>query len=149
MGTYQVIVDANDGAGGSASVAVNIEITQPNNPPVLPDTTLELSVDSDETNVGEPVSATDADAGDTITYSLGGEDLTHFRVDPSTGQITRASETTAGSYAITVTATDGAGAADSVEVTIAVIQRTVRRCFPTVRRWHGQRGWARRMSGCR
>ena len=35
-----------------------------------------------------PVSAKDVDAGDTLTYSLGGEDSASFGIDSSTGLIT-------------------------------------------------------------
>ena len=47
------------------------------------------------TNIGDPISATDADEtgdaaiefGNTLTYKLGGEDADKFDIDPSTGQL--------------------------------------------------------------
>ena len=75
-----------------------------------------------DTDVGEPVEATDAD-NDTRTYTLGGADATSFAVDDSSGQITTIAgvnydyEETA-SYTVTVTADDGNGATDTIEVTI-------------------------------
>ena len=46
------------------------------------------------THVGAPVTATDADAGDTITYSLGGTNAASFAISASTGQISVASGVT-------------------------------------------------------
>ena len=73
--------------------------------------------------IGGPVAATDADAGDTLVYSLGGADAASFNIDRATGQLrTKATldfETKA-SYTVTVTATDDVGADDSIEVTITV-----------------------------
>ena len=34
-------------------------------------------------NIGAPVAATDADAGDTLTYTLGGTDMASFAIDPA------------------------------------------------------------------
>ena len=58
------------------------------------------------------------------TYTISGDDAASFEIWPS-GQITVAPDTaidyeTKTSYSVTVTATDAAGASDSVEVTIAV-----------------------------
>ena len=75
-------------------------------------------------NVGAPVTATDADAGDTLGYTLGGADVASFDFVETTGQI----RTKAGvsydheakaSYTVTVTATDGTATADA-SVTISV-----------------------------
>ena len=76
------------------------------------------------TSVGAPVTATDEDAGDTLTYGLEGADASSFEIDAD-GQITVGAGTVldheAGrSYAVTVTATDGLGLTDSVEVTVTV-----------------------------
>ena len=38
-------------------------------------------------NIGEPVTATDSDDGDTLTYSLQGTDSGSFTINSSTGQI--------------------------------------------------------------
>ena len=46
------------------------------------------------TAVGAVVTATDPDAGDTLTYSLSGTDASSFSIDSSTGQISVASGTT-------------------------------------------------------
>ena len=76
------------------------------------------------TNVGDPVAATDADAGDTLAYSLGGLDAASFAIDDN-GQITVGAGTmldaegTQATYMVTVTASDGV-ANDSIDVTITV-----------------------------
>ena len=73
-------------------------------------------------NIGDPVSATDAD-GDTLTYSLSDIDASKFSIISSSGQLqTREaldyeSKT---SYAVTVAVFDSFGGSDSISVTINV-----------------------------
>ena len=80
-------------------------------------------------NVGEPVEA--VDLGDTLTYSLAGDDAGHFGIEFGTGQILTKDSLdydAQGSYLVTVQVTDGAddGGAedtsidDTIEVTIRV-----------------------------
>ena len=75
--------------------------------------------------VGAPVTAMDADAGDTLTYTLGGTDAASFDINPATGQITVGAgtmldfEATQNTYMVTVTASDGTDS-DSIDVTITV-----------------------------
>ena len=38
-------------------------------------------------NIGSAVSATDADSGDTLTYTLGGTDASSFSIVSSSGQL--------------------------------------------------------------
>ena len=74
-------------------------------------------------NVGAPVEATDADAGDTLTYSLGGQDAASFDINPATGQLmTRAALDfeTKTSYRVVVKATDPSAASVTITVTITV-----------------------------
>ena len=76
-------------------------------------------------NVGDPVTATDLDSGDTLTYTLGGTDAESFDIDSATGQITVGQGTTLdadtkATYTVIVTATDQAGAIDAITVTITV-----------------------------
>lgn len=83
------------------------------------------------TNIGTPISATDAD-NDTLTYSLGslggpigasGSDAAAFRIVSTTGQLqTRAAldyETKA-SYTFIVSVSDSRGGTDSISVTINI-----------------------------
>ncbi len=88
-------------------------------------------------SVGARVTATDADEGDVLTYSLSGADADDFDIDPATGQIrTRAvlvynpdpDMADENEYTVTVSVHDGFGAGYSpstasdatIEVTIAV-----------------------------
>ena len=73
--------------------------------------------------VGDPVTATDDNAGDILTYTLGGDDGDSFAIDVTNGQVmTKAAldEETTPSYSVTVTATDPFGANDVITVTITV-----------------------------
>ena len=75
-------------------------------------------------NVGAAVTATDADTGDTLTYTLGGTDAASFDIVSSSGQIQTKTGVTydheaKASYAVTVTASDSTDTADAT-VTISV-----------------------------
>ncbi len=126
--TYTVTVVADDGAD-TASIAVSIEATAapPNNPPVFSQgATATRTVRDDAAsgaNIGSPVTATDADAGDTITYSLEGTDAASFAIVASSGQIqARAAldASTKSTYSVTVRATDSRGGSATIAVTITV-----------------------------
>ena len=76
------------------------------------------------TNIGDAVAATDPDAGDSLTYTLGStDDDGHFAIDSKTGQLK-----TSGaldyesqiSYLVAVTASDSGGLTASIAVTITV-----------------------------
>ena len=76
-------------------------------------------------NVGDAVTATDADTGDTLTYTLEGTDAASFDIVSTSGQIrTKAGVTydyeTTSSYSVTVKADDGNGGTDTIAVTIDV-----------------------------
>ena len=74
-------------------------------------------------NIGAPVMATDADAGDTLTYTLGGTDMASFDIDGATGQLkTKAvlDFETKDSYTVEVVADDGNGGTNTMTVTITV-----------------------------
>ena len=97
-----------------------------NNAPAFDAETASISVDENAeamAAVGDPVVATDVNEEE-LAYTITGDDAASFEIWPS-GQITVAPDTaidyeTKTSYSVTVTATDAAGASDSVEVTIAV-----------------------------
>ena len=77
------------------------------------------------TNIGAPVTATDADtdSGDTLTYSLSGRDAASFAIIASSGQLqtkTALNYENKPRYSLTVTAADLSGASDSIKVTITV-----------------------------
>ena len=126
--TYTLTITASDGKGGSASITVTINVTDitENRPPVFADgSSTTRSVDENtasSVNIGSAVTATDPDS-DTLTYSLGGTDVTSFSLNSGTGQL----QTSAAldyekksSYTVTITATDGKGGNASIAVTINV-----------------------------
>ena len=74
-------------------------------------------------NIGAPVTATDADTSDTLSYTWGGTDALSFSIINSTGQLRTSAPLnyeTQSSYAVTVSVSDGNGGADSINVTINV-----------------------------
>ena len=76
------------------------------------------------TKIGEPVTATDPD-GDTLTYTLGGDDAASFAIDAATGQFTTVAaldHETKASYTVTVTAADESGATADIKVIITVTE---------------------------
>ena len=103
--------------------------TPSNNAPVFSPTSTTRTVEENSaagTNVGAVIpEATDADSGDTLTYSMEGTDATSFAFDASTRQITTITgvtynfEATKNSYSVTVKASDGTASA-TIAVTIDV-----------------------------
>ena len=128
--TYTVTVIADD-TKDRASITVSIEATAapPNNPPVFEGASTTRTVregTATGTSIGSPVRATDADTGDTLTYSLEGTDAASFSIVPTSGQIqTRAAldASTKSTYSVTVRATDSRGGSDTIDVTITVTAR--------------------------
>ena len=114
-----------DHPGLTLDITIPAEIT--NNTPVFIDGTQATRAVAENTasgvNIGNAIAATDADSGDTLTYSLGGTNAAIFAVDSTTGQLkTKAAldyETKA-SYSVTVSVSDGNGGSDTIPVTINV-----------------------------
>ena len=78
------------------------------------------------TNIGAVIpEATDADSGDTLTYSMEGPDAASFNFNASTRQITTKAGVTydheaKSSYSVTIKVDDGHGGMDTVAVTITI-----------------------------
>ena len=130
--TYTVIVTADDGTE-IARITVSIDVTAgpPNNVPVFSEgasaTRTVARSAAAGTAIGRPVRATDADAGDTLTYSLGGTDEASFDIVSTSGQIrTKAGVTlTAGTtYTVEVVVSDTKDEA-RITVTINVIDNSL------------------------
>ena len=134
--SYTVTVSVRDSkdSNGDAdevtddTITVTIQVANLNEAPVFPTSETGMRSVYENTvagmNIGVPVAATDDD-NDTLTYSL--DDGIHadsFSIDASSGQLlTKAAldyEKGTISYTVTVTATDPAGADDSITVTITV-----------------------------
>ena len=109
------------------STTLPLEVLPPlNSPPVFKDggNTVRTIAENTAagTNIGDPVSATDQDVDDTLTYTLGGTDAASFAVDNKTGQLkTKAAldYETKSSYAVTLTVSDGL-ATDTITITINI-----------------------------
>ena len=125
-GSVTVTIDANAayaiGTGGSATVnVINV-----NEPPEFPSETNDRTIPENtaaDQNIGTPVSATDPDAGETLTYTLGGNDATSFGIVATSGQLQTKTDLdyeTKPSYTVTVTATDQGHLSDITTVTITV-----------------------------
>ena len=152
-GVYEVVLKATDESGLVDTITVSITVTDRNEAPSTP---MEASGDAPTpdannapefpttedgtrsvaentatgTDIGAPVAATDDDAGDTLTYTLGGADAASFDIEDTTGQLMTmaaldyenpADADTDNAYEVTVTASDGNTAADAtIAVTITV-----------------------------
>ena len=105
-------------------VFVAVRINNVNEAPVF-GAAPELSVSEKaqvNTNVGDPITAADEDTGDTITYSIEGDDAASFKVMPATGQIQVKNNGLAlGDKMVTLVATDSEGLTDELALTITVI----------------------------
>ena len=128
--SYTVTVTVTDGSL-TDSITVTITVTDvPESPtnrgPVFTEGSRTTRSVAENTragvNIGLPVSATDPDSGDTLTYTLGGSDASSFDIEGTSGQLRiRAAldyETRA-SYSVTVTVSDGS-LSDEITVTISV-----------------------------
>ena len=76
-----------------------------------------------DTNIGDVISATDADSSDTLTYTLGGTDAASFSIISTSGQLQTNAPLdyeTKTSYMVTVTVSDGNNGSDSIDVTINI-----------------------------
>ena len=106
---------------------VAVTVTNVNEAPEFPSTETGRRMVAEDAeageNIGDPVEAMDPDAGDTLTYTLGGDDATSFDIVASTGQLQTEApldSDTKSRHTVTVTATDRAGLTDEITVTITV-----------------------------
>jgi VCBS repeat-containing protein len=133
-GIYVVMVEANDGLGGTATQTVAITVTDVNEAPVLNDAAFTLAARSANGTVVGAVTAHDPDAGQagTVTYALmSGNTKGAFALDPVTGQLTVANRAALNvemtpSFSLTVQATDAGTPALSSRATVTVALTRVR-----------------------
>ena len=123
---YLLTVTVSDGKGGTDSITVDIVVTE-NIPPVFTEGTSTrrrvAENTATNTNIGDPITATDVDRG-MLIYTLGDTaDDSAFRIVSTSGQLqTRAPldfETKA-YYLLTVTVSDDNGGTASIPVDIVV-----------------------------
>ena len=136
--SYPLTITVSDGNGGTDSIDVTVNVTDVNeqpyfgtssNPSYSGSTTIRYAIHGAETNtnISNPVTASDVDANSTLTYSLSGTDVSSFTIDSTTGQLTNNSALdvdTKDSYSVVVTASDGNLSA-SINVTVNVIKAAV------------------------
>ena len=112
---------------GRTSFRVRVTVADVNEPPEFSVETASREVPENTEageNIGDPVTATDPDTGDTPAYTLEGADLDSFDIDSASGQIqtkpgVNYDHESKSSYTVTVTASDGALTA-AVDVTVTV-----------------------------
>ena len=137
---YHVAVRATnaEGTGDWSASGSGTTDTQANRAPAFSGAPFTRSVAENSaagTDVGDAVTATDPD-GHALTYRLSGTDASSFAIGRVTGQITVAAgttlnyEATKNSYAVTVTASDGA-LSGSAGVTINVTDVNEAPAFPS------------------
>ena len=120
---------ASNGNTAATTQTVTINIMDVNNAPVFTNgTSTTRSIEENtasNTNIGDPVAATDVDE-DTLTYTLGGTDAASFSIVSTSGQLQTSAALnyeTKSSYSVTVSATDDSGASNNsatITVTISV-----------------------------
>ena len=123
--SHSITVIVTDNNGDTASVAVTVTVTDANDPPVIagPDTVSFTVAENTPGDIGSAFTATDDDAGDTITWSVGGAAADRFNIS-SAGQLSVKSATgldyeDGAILQFTVIASDGTNT-DSVAVTVTV-----------------------------
>ena len=112
----------------SATLTFSIQVNAPaNRAPTFTDGTSTTRSVAENTrsgrNIGSPVAATDADTGNTLTYTLGGADASSFSIVSTSGQLqTNAALNyeSKSSYSVSVSVSDDNGGSDSIPVTINV-----------------------------
>ncbi|MCZ8186879.1 MAG: cadherin domain-containing protein [Beijerinckiaceae bacterium] len=84
---YTVVVRVQDGLGGSDTQTINVTVTDANDAPVITSAAT-VSIAENSTSV-IAVTATDPDAGSSLTYAIvGGADAAKFAIDSATGVLT-------------------------------------------------------------
>ena len=129
--SYQVEVRATNAEGDSdwSSPGTGSTNDPLNSAPTFANPTVTLTLPENTAggvDIGSPVEAVDADAGDTLTYSLTGADATSFTIVTSSGQIRTRSgvtydfEAPKNTYSLSVTVTDQtANASASVTINLS------------------------------
>ena len=125
--SYSVTITVSD-SNLTDSITVTINVTNVNEAPTFTDgtsTTRSIAENiAPGNNIGSAITATDPDSGTTLTYTLGGTDAASFSIVSTSGQLqTKAVfnyETDEKSYSVTVSASDGNGGSDNINVTINV-----------------------------
>ena len=138
--TYEIRMAATNSEGTGSYTSPVSQIPDGNSPPVFSSGTVTRTVPENSAAgvlVGAPVTATDPDTEDVLTYSMGGANATSFSINGATGQISVGASVVLNfeakpSYSVTVTATDDgtSNLSDSVSVTIELTDVNEPPVFP-------------------
>ena len=133
---YQLIIEASDGAN-SASQELNISISASNDETPQITSASSIAVDFSSASVGTTiytVTASDADAGDQISYALSGADANSFDFDSISGALAfnqlptlEEFQSISGdgiAYALVITATDLADNSTDLDLTVNLVDDT-------------------------
>ena len=130
-----VTVTADDGNGGTDTIAVTINVADVNEKPTFDEPDPAARNVSENTSAGQDigtaVSATDPEVGDTLTYTLGGTDVASFDIVSTTGQLQTKSalnKEADDTYAVTVSVRDSkndAGTTDNADDATIMVNITV------------------------
>ena len=124
--TVTVNVTATDETGNATVTALTLSVTDANDAPVIP---VEASIADQSVDAGTgatidlaSLGATDADAGDTVSYTIAGDAALDagFAVEADGTTLTVPASAPSGTYEVTVFASDGAADSDFVSFTITV-----------------------------
>ena len=135
-GSYTVEVTATDPSGFSDTITVNITVTNVNERPAFTKEVDSRNVDENTAagqDIGAPVTAADQDVGDTVTYTLDGQDAALFHIVETSGQLrTKAplDYESKARYTVEVTATDTSSLSDTIAVNIIVTDGNDSPVFP-------------------
>ncbi|MEO1585132.1 MAG: cadherin-like domain-containing protein, partial [Planctomycetota bacterium] len=123
-GTASFSYTVDDGNGGTDTATVSIEVAAADDAPnSLGFTGGEVSEDAPAGTLVATASATDPDAGDTLSYSLSDDAGGKFAIDASTGEIVTTGamdHEDAASHTVTVRAVDADGLSIERELTVTV-----------------------------
>ena len=116
---YRLQVTASDGAGGSVSLPITINVSDVNEAPELLSTDF-TSVRGYSGSVGS-LQFSDPDFGDQVQITtVGGSGTNLFSIDPTSGEITQSGDSLPGVYTLDVQLTDTQGATATGTLTITL-----------------------------
>ncbi|WP_130470526.1 DUF4347 domain-containing protein, partial [Candidatus Magnetaquicoccus inordinatus] len=122
--SYNIAVTVTDSGGLTATQAVTVAITNVNEAPSISSGAVGSVAENAATStVIYTATGSDPDAGDTLSYTLGGADAALLNINSATGAVTLQSSAnyeSKASYSFTVIATDGGSLTASQAVTISV-----------------------------
>ena len=126
--SYTVTITVSDGnQSDTINVTINVTDVVENKAPVFTEgATATRSIAENRasgTNIGSVVTATDANPGDTLSYTLGGVDANSFTIIETSGQLQTSAALNyedKNTYTVTATVSDNKGGTDSIDVTINV-----------------------------